>query len=118
MAMVLPIMSQIAASQQPLRIALMLESDGPGGAEVMLLQLAEELRRRGHDVLPVGPDNGSGWLAGQFRERGFTPATFSLRRPLDFNCLRGLAHLLRDKRIQVVHSHEFAMAVYGAAAAR
>ena len=31
---------------QPRRIALMLESDGPGGAETMLMQMAEELRRR------------------------------------------------------------------------
>jgi glycosyltransferase involved in cell wall biosynthesis len=96
----------------------MLESDGPGGAEVMLLQLAAELRRRGHDVLPIGPDNQSGWLAERFRERGFEPATFSLRRPLDLRCLRDLAHLLRSRGIQIVHSHEFAMAVYGAAAAR
>ena len=46
----------------PLRIALLLESDGPGGAEVMLLHLAEELRRRGHQVLPIGPAGRAGWL--------------------------------------------------------
>jgi hypothetical protein len=34
-------------------IALMLESEGPGGAEVVVLHLAEELRRRGHTVCPV-----------------------------------------------------------------
>ena len=36
-------------------VALMLESDGPGGAENMLLQLAEELHRRGYGVCPVLP---------------------------------------------------------------
>ena len=30
----------------PLRIAMMLESDGPGGAEMMVFRLSEELRRR------------------------------------------------------------------------
>jgi glycosyltransferase involved in cell wall biosynthesis len=99
-------------------VALMLETDGPGGAEVMLLHLAEELRSRGHDVLPVGPDDGCGWLSGQLREHGFQPATFSLRRPLDWRCLRGLVELLYSRRVDVVHSHEFTMAVYGAAAAR
>ncbi len=101
-----------------LRIALLLESDGPGGAEVMLLHLAEELRRRGHEVLPVGPANRTGWLGARFRELGFDPATFLLRRPLDWQCLQDLTRLLRAHRIEVVHSHEFAMAVYGAAAAR
>lgn len=106
------------AGSGALRMALLLESDGPGGAETVLLLLAEEMRSRGHTVLPVGPDNGSGWLAARFRERGFEPATFSIRRPVDLRCLRGLTALLRAHRIDVVHSHEFTMAVYGAAAAR
>lgn len=102
----------------PLRIALMLETDGPGGAETVLLQLAEELRRRGHDVMPVGPANGCGWLGGEFRARGFTPRTYVLRRALDWQCVTSLTEVLRSHGSQVVHSHEFTMAVYGAAAAR
>ncbi|HKV49936.1 MAG TPA: glycosyltransferase [Gemmatimonadaceae bacterium] len=101
----------------PRRVALMLESDGPGGAEVMLFHLADELRRRGHYVLPVGPQAGSGWLAERFRERGFEPATFMLRSPVDVRCWRDLVALLRDRRIDVVHSHEFTMGVYGGFAA-
>lgn len=101
-----------------LRIALMLESDGPGGAERVLVHLAEHLRGRGHSIVPVGPDNGCGWLAAELRERGFVPATFSLRRPVDWHCLQGLVNLIREQRIDVVHSHEFTMAVYGAAASR
>lgn len=106
------------AAASPRRIAIMLESDGPGGAESMVMQLAEELRRRGHWVLPVGPDNGCGWLAEQFRRRGFPTATFSLRRPVDFTCLRGIVSMLREHRIDLVNGHEFTCAVYGAAAAR
>lgn len=99
-------------------VALMLESDGPGGAENMLLQLAEELRRRGYDVCPVLPDKGLGWLAAECRKRGLEPETFSLRRPLDWRCLRGLIEVLRRRQVDLVHSHEFTMAFYGAAAAR
>jgi glycosyltransferase involved in cell wall biosynthesis len=105
------------ASGAPSRVALLLESDGPGGAEMMLLQLAEELRRRGHYVLHVGPANGAGWLSRRFREEGFDSATFSQRWSLDPACVRGLTRLFRQHGIDVVHSHEFAMAVYGAAAA-
>jgi hypothetical protein len=42
---------------------MMIETDGPGGAEVMVLQLSEELRRRGHVVHPIGPEKGEGWLS-------------------------------------------------------
>jgi glycosyltransferase involved in cell wall biosynthesis len=99
-------------------IAEMLESDGPGGAELVELRLAHALRDRGHTIVPVGPSMGCGWLAGQFRESGFDPQTFTLHRPLDWRCLRGMIAMLRDHRVDLVHSHEFTMAVYGAAAAR
>ena len=104
---------------QPRRIALMLESDGPG-------------RRRNHAdaagrgapaagalrAVCVGPDNGCGWLGGELRRRGFTTDVFTLRQPID----RGLpprhgGDACARHRIEVVHSHEFTMAVYGAAAA-
>lgn len=101
-----------------LRIAMMLESDGPGGAEMMVFRLSEELRRRGHTVIPVGPARGVGWLGDHFRRVGFTPEVFRLQRPIDPGCVRGLMDLFREHNIDAVHSHEFTMAVYGAAAAR
>jgi glycosyltransferase involved in cell wall biosynthesis len=96
----------------------MLESDGPGGAETVVFQLAEELRARGREVVPVGPEQGVGWLGDKFRAAGFTPEVFRLRRPLDWGCVRGLRALFASRRIRAVHSHEFTMAVYGAMAAR
>jgi glycosyltransferase involved in cell wall biosynthesis len=84
----------------------------------MLLHLAEALRARGHSVAPVGPARGCGWLAGEFRARGFDPATFLLRFPFDPWCLNRLVRTLRARGVGAVHSHEFTMAVYGAAAAR
>jgi glycosyltransferase involved in cell wall biosynthesis len=96
----------------------MLESDGPGGAEMVMLRLAGGLRERGHEVVPVGPATGCGWLAEQFRQRAFEPETFLLRRPLDWQCLRGMTAMLRRRGVDVLHSHEFTMAVYGTAAAR
>lgn len=99
-------------------IALLLESDGPGGAERMLLHLAAALRARGHNVFPVGPGKGCGWLADQFRRYGFTPQFFHLRAALDPICVAELAYLLKRNKIDIVHSHEFTMAVYGSAAAQ
>jgi glycosyltransferase involved in cell wall biosynthesis len=105
-------------SGSPLRIAMMLESDGPGGAEMMIFRLSEQLRERGHTVVPVGPADGCGWLAELFRGAGFIPEVFRMRRPVDPQCVYGLVQLFRRYRIDAVHSHEFTMAVYGAASAR
>jgi len=102
----------------PISIALLLESDGPGGAEAVLIHLAEELRRKGHDVCPVGPASGCGWLADQFRKRGFQPEVFRLRHPADIRCVSDLKQIFSERQIDVVHSHEFTMAVFGAAAAK
>jgi len=97
---------------------MMIETDGPGGAEVMLLQLSEELRRRGHLVKPIGPSHTAGWLSGQLRNFDFDRRTYTLRRPLDLHCAYQMIQLLRKLRVDVVHSHEFTMAVYGSAATR
>jgi glycosyltransferase involved in cell wall biosynthesis len=60
---------------------------------------------------------GTGWLGDRFRAAGFEPTTFELRRAIDLPAVRQLAALLRDFHTDVVHSHEFTMAIYGAAAA-
>ena len=101
-----------------LRIAMMLESDEPGGAEMMVFRLSDELRRRGHTIVPVGPERGVGWLGDLFRRAGFTPEVFRIQRPIDPGCVRGLVKLFRGHSIDLVHSHEFTMAVYGTASSR
>jgi len=97
---------------------MMLESDGPGGAEMMVFRLSEELMERGHTIVPVGPANGYGWLRDLFRGAGLSPEVFRIRRPIDPEGVRGLVQVFRKNRIDVVHSHEFTMAVYGTAASR
>jgi len=104
--------------ERSLSIAMMLETTGPGGAEVVLLQLSDELRRRGHRVHVIGPDRHSDWLRGKVSELGMTWREYRIRRALDPVCLRGLISELRELRVDLVHCHEFTMSVYGAAAAR
>jgi len=108
----------LSAPLRPLRIAMMLESDEPGGAEMMVFRLSDELRSRGHTVVPVGPANGVGWLGDLFRRNQFTPEVFRLNRAVDPGGVKCLLDLFARHRIDLVHSHEFTMAVYGAAAAR
>jgi glycosyltransferase involved in cell wall biosynthesis len=106
------------AARRPATIAQLIETDGPGGAEVVVFELSQELRRRGHRVVVVGPEQGEGWLSGKFLAAGFERLAFRVRRALDPQFLVELTRMLRDARVDVVHSHEFTCAVYGAAAAR
>jgi len=104
--------------RRALRIAMMLESDGPGGAEMMVFRLCDELRNRGHAVVPVHRANGNGWLGTRLRGAGMSAEAFHIRWALDPRGVSGLVQVCRDHKIDIVHSHEFTMAVYGAAAAR
>lgn len=98
-------------------VALMIESDGPGGAENVLLHLAEGLRGRGFRVIPVLPSDGCGWLGERFHERGFRSERFRITSTLDPRCVKALTDLLKRENVSVVHAHEFALAVYGTGAA-
>ena len=80
-----------------LRIALLNETGGPGGAEHMLLNLADGLRARGHEVVPILPDDRNPWLGGQFAERGFRVERYAMRRRLDVACLRRFSATLRRR---------------------
>jgi len=113
-----PVLRAVKEHGTALRVAMMIESDGPGGAEMMVFRLAEELRRRAHTVVPVGPRNGTGWMGEMFRAAGFAQETYWLKRPIDPGCVGRLVDLFRRHSIDIVHSHEFTMGVYGSAAAR
>ena len=100
-------------------VALMLESDGPGGAEVFLLNFALELRRRGHQVVPLLPSDKSGWLAERFREQGFQVESVPITRRFDFlSIVRAISSRLHARQVDTLHSHEFVMSFLGTAVAR
>lgn len=84
----------------------------------MVFHLSVELRERGWTVIPVLPRDGVGWLGDLFRSAAFHPETFWLKAPIDPTAVGRLMELLRRHDIDVVHSHEFTMAVYGSAAAK
>jgi glycosyltransferase involved in cell wall biosynthesis len=102
----------------PLSIAMMIETVGLGGAEMVVFQLAQSLRARGHRVHPVVPAGREGWLLDALRADDFNVHLYDLRRPVDSGFPARLGAMLAPLDIDVIHSHEFVMAVYGAAAAR
>lgn len=99
------------------RIALLIESDGPGGAESVVLALAHEYRSAGCEVFPVVHQGGPGWLSGRLRDAQFPVHRPALRRPLDPVAVRDLSQWMRANGITAAHAHEFTTSVYGGAAA-
>ena len=106
-------MADLHARIGGLRIAHLIESDGPGGAERVVAGLASSLQEAGSHNVVFLPANGEGWLARELAGSGVTIEYFTIDRPLSPSCARGLVHAFRRHRIDVAHSHEFSMAVYG-----
>jgi glycosyltransferase involved in cell wall biosynthesis len=100
----------------PHRIVLALESSGPGGAEHVLLQLSRELRRAGREVTIATMREG--WMTDRARAEKIPIWVVPQRRGLDPLWIPRFARRLRREGIELLHSHEFAMNVYGGAAAR
>lgn len=97
-----------------LRIAHLIESDGPGGAERVVVQLATALQAAGAWNVVFLPADGEGWLGRELEGSGVTIEYLRLERPLSPAYARSLQAALRGHRVNVAHSHEFTMAVYGA----
>jgi glycosyltransferase involved in cell wall biosynthesis len=97
-----------------LRLAHLIESDGPGGAERVVADLATEFQASGARNVVFLPANGDGWLARQLHGTGVAIEHFRIDQPFSPACARSLAAGFRRHRIDLAHSHEFSMAVYGA----
>ncbi len=107
----------VPAGLRGLRIAHLIETNGPGGAERMLVHMATELQAAGCHTVVIAPAGGEGWLPEQLAGTGVTVESFRLERPVSLAFARQLTALLQRHRIALAHSHEFSMAVYGAWAA-
>src|SRR3989442_1196167 len=100
------------------RIAHLTETDGPGGAERVLSLLATELQSAGATSVAFLPVRREGWLEAELAPAGVTVEYVPLSRPFSPGYARALAAAFRRHRIELAHSHEFTMAIYGAWAAR
>jgi glycosyltransferase involved in cell wall biosynthesis len=106
-------MTRPAAALAGVGIAQLIESDGPGGAERVVADLATALQSSGARSVVFLPAEGEGWLARQLHGTDVTIEYFSITRPFSPACARSLAAALRRHDIAVAHSHEFSLAVYG-----
>jgi glycosyltransferase involved in cell wall biosynthesis len=98
-----------------LRIVLALESSGPGGAENLVLRLAEALRAEGDE--PIIASMRPGWMTERAEAGRFPVWIEPQKRGIDLGWVARFASRLRRERIDVLHTHEFAMNIFGGVAA-
>ena len=84
----------------------------------MVVQLARALQAAGAWNVVFLPADGEGWLGRELEGSGVTIEYLRLERPVSPAYARSLQAALRRHRVDVAHSHEFTMAVYGAWASR
>jgi glycosyltransferase involved in cell wall biosynthesis len=80
-----------------------IETSGPGGAENVLLQLASRLSPdRFRSVVVI---NEPGWLEDKLHEAGLQTVRVKWRRWWDCRLPRAIARLVKDERVDLIHSH-------------
>jgi glycosyltransferase involved in cell wall biosynthesis len=102
-----------------MRLAMLTETTGPGGLESMMLLLAQGLRERGHEVVPIIPSHPREWLHASFLARGFEVEEYPPCRSWGAypGALMDLTSVLRRRRVEALHCHDFTAAILGTLAA-
>ena len=80
-----------------------IETSGPGGAENVLLSLVKGLNRDLYCSTVVL--NRGGWLEERLREAGAEVVCVEWNHWWDLKLPRALAHIIREREIDLVHSH-------------
>ncbi len=101
----------------PIRILHLLNTLEMGGAEQVVLNLAQHIDREMFQMQVCGL-GGEGPLAEEFRRLGVRVHAMHRRPGIDLRLALHLARLLRRERIGVVHTHNAAPWLYGGVAAK
>ncbi|MDD2941949.1 MAG: glycosyltransferase [bacterium] len=97
-------------------ILLFIETGGPGGAERVVVELAAEYLRQGHAVHVATLR--TGWLTETLSSKQISFSVLQGGKTPDFNLVRQLSRLMKEKKITFLHSHLLDANFYGAMAAR
>jgi glycosyltransferase involved in cell wall biosynthesis len=92
------------------------ETSEPGGSETVLANIAHNLDPARYDSLVCVLEEG--WLTERLAGLGIEYVIIKNERPYDPIFLSKLIRLIRRRKIDIVHAHEFMMIVYGAVAAK
>ncbi len=102
-------------SDRKFNILHLIETTGPGGAETVLLNLVSRIDRAIFEptVLLVG----EGWLSSAVRAAGIEPLTIGSSGSFDWRFLKSIIKVIRERNIDLIHSHLPDISVYACLAA-
>jgi len=100
---------------ETLGVLYLLETGGPGGAERMLLDLAENVGPGWQAVVGVMK---AGWLRSHATSAGLPCVTVSGNGCGDLGVLQRLVEIIETHEIAVIHAHEFYMSMIGTLVSR
>lgn len=87
-----------------------IDTTGPGGAETVFLDLAEECARRGYGSVAV--IRGPGWVEEQLKKRSIKYYIRDCKGSLNFKFLYQLAKIARREKVTHIQSHLLGSNVY------
>ena len=107
-----------SADRRALRVAYLIDTDGPGGAERVVADLAKSFRASEGRCVVFLPAVGEGWLGRELADSGVVVESFRWGRAVSPAWVRSFADAFRRHGITIAHSHALYMAMYGAWASR
>ena len=94
----------------------LIETSEPGGSESVLAYIVKNLDSDNYSSLVCLL--GEGWLTQKLSELGIEYMILRNDRPYDPIFLKKLIQLIKRRRIDIIHSHEFMMNIYGSVAGK
>lgn len=93
-----------------MKILHTIDTTGPGGAETVFINLASEMRQRGHESIVV--IRGKGWVYDQLISKGIEPVLINMKGSFDLNYVKQLIGIIKDNSVDVIQSHLLGSNVY------
>ena len=93
------------------RVLNLIETSGPGGAENIMLALAEHQSKL--DLEPAVCIQREGWVSNRVRQLDFDLVIKPLASSIDVAWLRRMYRYVKKHDIKLIHAHEFAMNFHG-----
>ena len=87
-----------------------IDTTGPGGAETVFLELAEECMRRGYHSIAL--IRGPGWVEEQLKKRGIPYEIRDCKGSLNVRFLASMLSIVRRNRVTHIQSHLLGSNVY------
>lgn len=92
-----------------------IETAEPGGAEAILVQLADSLR---DTYEPMGLVMQEGWTSAELTRRGIQVECIPLEKSFDLFWVLKAVRFIKNNNVRLIHSHEFSCNVYLTMAAK